>query len=95
MSENGEVTYLLGDSGYAQRNYLMTPITDAAHGSPEEHYTKLHCSVRNSVERTIGILKGRWRCLLLHKVLHYEPDMVTKIINACCVLHNIDRKSVV
>ena len=67
----------------------MTPITDAAPGSPEEHYTKLHCSVCNSVERTIGILKGRWRCLLLHRVLHYEPDMVTKIINTCCVLHNM------
>lgn len=31
----------------------------------------------------------RWRCLLKHRVLHYLPEKVTKIINSCCVLHNM------
>nr|CAI5842432.1 unnamed protein product [Callosobruchus analis] len=44
---------------------------------------------RNTVERCIGLLKARWRCLLVHRVLHYDPHMVAKIINACAVLHNL------
>lgn len=67
----------------------MTPILDAPEGTPEDYYTKLHCSARNTVERTIGVLKNRWRCLLKHRVLHYHPDVAAKIINACCVLHNM------
>ncbi|KAF9406813.1 hypothetical protein HW555_012952 [Spodoptera exigua] len=81
LNNNGENVYLLGkynyensDSGYAQSEYMMTPIVDAPVGSPEEYYTKLHCSARNTVERTIGVLKNRWRCLLGHRVLHYHPD---------------------
>ncbi|XP_060809565.1 putative nuclease HARBI1 [Amyelois transitella] len=89
LVNQGETVYLLGDSGYAQREYMMTPIVNAAAGSPEEFYTQIHCSARNRVERTIGLLKARWRCLLKHRVLHYKPDMVSKIINACCVLHNM------
>lgn len=68
---------------------MMTPIVDAPPGSAEEYYTNLHCVARNTVERTIGVLKNRWRCLLGHRVLHYHPDTASKIINACCVLHNI------
>ncbi|RVE47351.1 hypothetical protein evm_007950 [Chilo suppressalis] len=73
LNDAGENVYLLGDSGYAQRVYMMTPIVGAAEGSPEEYYTKLHCSARNVVERTIGILKNRWRCLCttrLQETLH-------------------------
>lgn len=79
----------LGDSGYAQRRWLMTPILGAAPESPEDHYTQLHCRARNTVERCIGVLKARWRCLLGHRVLHYDPVTAAKIVNACVVLHNI------
>lgn len=41
------------------------------------------------MERCIGVLKARWRCLLAHRVLHYDHHMVAKIINACALLHNI------
>lgn len=67
----------------------MTPIINANIGSPEEFYTQKHGTARNTVERTIGLLKARWRCLLRHRVLHYDPQTASKIINACCVLHNI------
>lgn len=68
---------------------MMTPILNAAPGSPEDYYTKMHCRVRNCIERCFGILKGRWRCLLKHRVLHYTPGMAGKIANACAVLHNM------
>ncbi|KAL0860004.1 hypothetical protein ABMA27_010319 [Loxostege sticticalis] len=93
LHNNGERCWLLGDSGYAQRPHMMTPILGAAPGTPEEHYTALHCRVRNTVERCTGVLKARWRCLLAHRVLHYDPIMSGKIVNACIVLHNIANAS--
>lgn len=71
---------------------MMTPILGAASDSPEEYYTNLHCKVRNTVERCIGVLKARWRCLTVHRVLHYDPVTCGKIVNACVVLHNIANK---
>lgn len=68
---------------------MMTPILGANPGSPEENYTDLRYRVRNTVERCIGVLKIRWRCLLAHRVLHYDPVTAGKIVNACVVLHNI------
>ncbi|CAK1597963.1 unnamed protein product [Parnassius mnemosyne] len=85
----GETVHLLGDSGYAQRAYLMVPVPNVEEGTPAAHYNKLHATARNTVERAIGRLKGRFRCLLVHRVLHYHPDVVAKIVVACCVLHNI------
>lgn len=35
------------------------------------------------MKRDISVAKG------MHRVLHYHPDMVAKIVVACCVLHNI------
>lgn len=40
----------LGDSGYAQREYMMTPIINATEGSPEDYFSKKQCSARNTVE---------------------------------------------
>lgn len=34
-------------------------------------------------------LKGRWRCLLAARELHYDPEMAGKIVVACSVLHNM------
>lgn len=68
---------------------MMTPIINAASASPEAHYTCLHVHARNIVERTVGLLKARFRCLLVHRVLHYAPDVAGSIVNACVVLHNI------
>ena len=68
------------DSGYAQRAYLMTPISGAEDNSPEAYYNDRHLTARNSVERTINLLKGRFRGLLVHRVLNYHPDVVTKIV---------------
>lgn len=67
----------------------MTPVPNAEEGTPEGYYNKMHATARNTVERAIGRLKGRFRCLLVHRVLHYHPDKVAKVVIACCVLHNI------
>lgn len=41
------------------------------------------------VERTIGVLKNRFRCLLGARQLHYTPQMAGKITAVCAALHNI------
>lgn len=82
-------SFFVADSGYALRKTMMTPIIDAPPDSPEAYYTGLHVRTRNVIERTIGLLKARFRCLLVHRVLHYEPQVAASIVNACVVLHNI------
>lgn len=67
----------------------MTPFTGATPDTPEAHYTDVHVRTRNVVERTIGLLKARFRCLLVHRVLHYAPPVAASIVNACVILHNI------
>ncbi|KAG8234172.1 hypothetical protein J437_LFUL007330 [Ladona fulva] len=85
----GEQCWLLGDSGYPHQPWLQTPILHAPVGSPEANYTTLHVLARSVVERCIGLLKARFRCLLRHRVLEYSPLKAGRIVNACVVLHNM------
>ncbi|CAG9130974.1 unnamed protein product [Plutella xylostella] len=89
LHRNGEQLWLLGDSGYAQRAWLMTPILNAAEGSREAEYTRRHIQARNCIERCFGVLKSRWRCLLRDRTLHYHHYVASRITTACAVLHNI------
>nr|CAI5870065.1 unnamed protein product [Callosobruchus analis] len=84
-----KVSMLSGDSGYAVRPWLQTPFPDVIPGTPEERYNIAHRRTRSLIERTNGVLKMRFRCLLKHRVLHYAPHRCSKIINSCAVLHNM------
>lgn len=68
---------------------MMTPIDNAVEDSPEGRYNSVQKRARSTIERTFGILKGRWRCLLSARELHYCPETAGKIIIACCILHNL------
>lgn len=74
--------------GYPLRPWLLTPITEVQPGA-EERLHQAFLTMRCSIERCNGRLKNMWRCLLKHRVLHYEPDMAGLIVNACVVLHNM------
>lgn len=80
---------VIGDSGYSLRPWKMTPILGAAPNSPEALYNEKQMRCRSLVEQCNGLLKMRFRCLLKHRVLHYSPPIVSKIINTCAVLHNM------
>ncbi|KAK3917894.1 Putative nuclease [Frankliniella fusca] len=84
-----EPCWLLGDSGYPNEPWCIIPLLDTEPGSPEEHFTKKHCRSRNCVERCIGVLKSRFRCLLKDRTLHYLPLRAAKMVKACTVLHNM------
>lgn len=67
---------------------MITP-----YGNPIEQYQKKfnekHSKTRNIVERCFGVLKNRFRCIIGSRGLFYSPEKTTKIVNACCALHNI------
>lgn len=49
----------LRDSGYALREYMMTPIEIAVEDSHIERYNNVQKRARSTIELTFGILKGR------------------------------------
>lgn len=82
-------SWLLGDSGYPQQPWLMTPVPNPPPGSPQERYNQRHAITRNSIERCIGVLKSRFRCLSIERKLRYSPEKAGNIATACAVLHNL------
>ncbi|KAH6926143.1 hypothetical protein HPB50_015290 [Hyalomma asiaticum] len=81
---------LIGDWGYPLEPWLLTPVPgNPAPGTPEDEYNKEHASTRNVVERCIGVLKSRFRCLQRYRALLYKPDRAAGIVSACAALHNI------
>jgi len=70
----------LGDSAYPVLPYLMTPKLNQAPSSPGALFTDCYVRARCSVERTIRVLKGRWRCLRKERALHYAPEFAGNII---------------
>lgn len=88
--DNGERgNWLLGDAGYALQPFLLTPYRDPQAATRQHKFNERHASARNVVERTIGVLKSRFRCL--SHILSYQPLKAIRIINVCCALHNICR----
>ncbi|KAH7932039.1 hypothetical protein HPB52_024938 [Rhipicephalus sanguineus] len=52
-------------------------------------YNKEHAALRSTVERCIGLLKSRFRCLQRYRALHYGPRKAGTIVAACASLHNL------
>ncbi|KAF0719134.1 putative nuclease HARBI1, partial [Aphis craccivora] len=71
-------SWMLGDKGYPLEPFLMIPFQEKEiqPNSKEENYNKIHKKTRAIIERINGQLKGRFRCLIKHRVLHYRPQFV-------------------
>ena len=79
----------LGDKGYALNQYLITPLAHP-NTDQERNFNSAHTRTRATVERCIGLLKGRWMSIgSAGGTLLYSPEKTCNIILACGVLHNI------
>ena len=85
--ETGELKgCLVGDSGYACRHYMLTPVSNPTTAA-ETAYNNAHALARNCIERTNGILKRRFP--VLKYGLRLRIDHTLPVIVATVVLHNI------
>ena len=80
--------HLLGDAAYPLLLGLLTPFRETANMTPAQRkYNKVHSRARQCVERSIGILKGRFRKLKDLEMVDIET--MCKIIISTCCIHNI------
>lgn len=77
---------LLGDSDYAQKPYLFTPVRHTQNEA-EIKYNRAHIKTRNVVENLLSVWKNRFSCL--SKPMALKLKTTTRVIAACAVLHNI------
>ncbi|XDV25459.1 hypothetical protein PO909_029375 [Leuciscus waleckii] len=85
--------WLLGDSGYPLRRWLLTPFPNPQ-SAEQMRYNDAHTRARSVVERAIGLLKCRWCCFdVSGGRLLYQPKKVRQIIMACAILHNMAQRN--
>ena len=82
-------SHLIGDAAYPLKPWILTPYKDNGHLTRQQsRYNFIHSSTRMVVERSLALLKGRFRKLKTSMVKQRIQD-VPEIVVAACVLHNI------
>lgn len=77
---------LVGDSGYAIKRYLITPLANTRTAA-ENLFNESLIRTRNPIERTFGIWKRRFPILAFG--IREKFDRIKAIIIATAVLHNM------
>ena len=78
--------YLLGDSAYSCKPYLMTPIANPATAA-EHRYNSSQTKTRNVVDRAIRVWKRRSPCLAL--ALSTTLNARLSVVVATAILNNL------
>lgn len=80
--------YILRDSAYPLKEWLLKPFQDTAHLTQQQHaFNQKFSRARVVVEKAFGRLKGRWRCLM--KRNDCNINLVRSMVLTCCALHNL------
>ena len=80
--------HIVADGAYPIQRWLLTPYRDNGHLTlDEKRYNRLLSANRVTIERSFGLLKGRFK--RLQYLVTAEVETALKIILACCVFHNI------
>ena len=85
FEDNPNLGYLVGDSGYPLKKYLLTPISNPTTRG-ERGYNFSHAQVRNCIERAFGVIKRRFA--VLGGTIKQDMENAVTTIMACFVLHN-------
>ncbi|XP_049316590.1 uncharacterized protein LOC125779340 [Bactrocera dorsalis] len=81
-------TFILGDSAYPCRNYLIPVFKDYGSLTPNQiSFNKTH-SARIVAENAFGALKGRFRRLLKFTE-HRNLCAISNLVASACIMHNI------
>jgi hypothetical protein len=93
-----EKKYWLGDAGYSNTSTVLVPYravryhlkeTRLSGKKPEnskELFNLRHASLRNVIERIFGVLKRKYQ--ILRTPSEYSIGTQTRIVLACCTIHN-------
>jgi hypothetical protein len=80
--------YLIADSAYPLRWWLITPFRDTGRLSPQQkRFNNILSSSRQVIERCIGHMKGIFR-RLREITLHFPEEIVENRVSGC-ILHNL------
>lgn len=55
----------------------------------EYTFNQKHFEIRKTIQNCFHVLMNRFKCLNSTTGLLYTPEKAAKIINSCCILHNI------
>ena len=58
LAKNG--WFIIGDSAYSIRSFLLTPFENVKHGTAEDNFNFFHSSSRIIVECAFGEIHSRW-----------------------------------
>ena len=79
---------IVADSAYTSTEFVLPAIKQQSANTPKKsRFNKKHVSTRNVIERSFGVLKRRWQCLL--SAMELNLLNVVDVISACFILHNI------
>lgn len=82
---------LIGDEGFALKEYLMRPFPRAAvvHDNRKKTYNFRLCRARRVVENCFGILTQKYR--IFYRPIETDVETAIHIVKAACCLHNYIR----
>ncbi|KAI8530456.1 hypothetical protein RHMOL_Rhmol11G0059800 [Rhododendron molle] len=93
-------SYYLVDAGYTNAEGFLAPYRGKryhlkewdgpAPQDHEEYFNMKHAQARNVIERTFGLLKIRWAILRSYSFFPIRTQ--SRIVTACCLVHNHIRK---
>lgn len=88
LSDAQPINYhVIGDSAYPLLLNVMTPYRDNGHLSKKQTaYNRKLSSIRSTIERAFGLLKGKFRRLKYLDISNF--DLGQKMIGAACTIHN-------
>ncbi|XP_038067665.1 protein ANTAGONIST OF LIKE HETEROCHROMATIN PROTEIN 1-like [Patiria miniata] len=83
-----EDQFLVGDSAYPLRPYLITVFKNYHNLTRQQkQFNKKLSSCRQVVERAIGLTKGRFR--RLREVYCHQVKSICQLVTSACILHNM------